>query len=341
MITTQRPLRLISLGLTAALALTGCGAGSGKSGAAGAGGECDKAPNFPRGPVQLIVPWAAGGGTDSVARFFGAELKSALGEQVNVVNRTGGGGVIGHSAIATGRPDGSTIGLATVEISMLHWQGLTQIDYRRLTPVAQVNADAAGITVREDAPWKDAKELVADAKKNPGKYTASGTGRGGIWDLARAGTLLEAGAPADAIRWVPSEGAAPALQEVVAGGVDISFSSLVENRTMIAEKRVKPLAVMAPERDPKYPDVPTLKEQGYDFNTAAWRGIVGPAGMQQNIVEELSCHLDKIVHGPRYKAFLDKTGFGLQWKDAAAFAEFMKQEDAAKGTLMKSAGLAK
>ncbi|MQA97327.1 MAG: tripartite tricarboxylate transporter substrate binding protein [Streptosporangiales bacterium] len=341
MITTQRPLRLMALALTAGLALTGCGAGGGQAGKAGAGGECDKAPNYPRGPVQLIVPWAAGGGTDSVARFFGTELSKALGEQVNVVNRTGGGGVIGHTAIAGGRPDGSTIGLATVEISMLHWQGLTRLDYRRLTPVAQVNADAAGITVRSDAPWKDAKDLVAEAKESPGELTASGTGRGGIWDLARAGTLLEAGAGADAIRWVPSEGAAPALQELVAGGIDISFASLVENRTMIAEGRVKPLAVMAPKRDPKFPEVPTLKEQGYDFETAAWRGIVGPAGMQQNIVDELSCHLDKIAHGPAYKSFLDKTGFGMQWRDAAAFGEFMKAQDAEKGRLMKAAGLAR
>jgi tripartite-type tricarboxylate transporter receptor subunit TctC len=327
---------------TLALGLAGCSGGSssdGGSDAAAGGDGCDKAPNYPSGPVQLIVPWAAGGGTDSVARFVGKELADRLGTQVNVVNRTGGSGVVGHSAIATARPDGSTIGLATVEITMMHWQGLTDLTYEQLTPIAQVNSDPAGVTVAKDAPWQDVKALIADAEANPGELTASGTGRGGIWNLAEAGMLLEAGADPNAIKWVPSEGAAPALQELVAGGIDMSTSSLVENRTMIDSGEVKPIAIMADERSEQFPDVPTLKEQGIDFQMAAWRGITGPAGMPDDVVAELGCHLDDIVHSDEYADFMGKTGFGIAWKGPEEFATFMAEEDAAKGEIMEAAGL--
>jgi tripartite-type tricarboxylate transporter receptor subunit TctC len=321
-----------------ALVLAACsGGGSGSQSAPQS--PCDTAPDFPSRPIELIVPWAAGGGTDSVARFVGTQLAERLGTQVNVVNRTGGGGVVGHSANATARPDGTTIGLATVEITMMHWQGLTELTHEQLTPIAQVNADPAGVTVATDAQWADVRQLLATAAAQPGGTTASGTGRGGIWDLARAGMLLEAGLAPDAIRWVPSEGAAPALQELVAGGIGVSTASLVENQTMIEAGRAKAIGVMAEERDPKFPDVPTLREQGIDFTMAAWRGIAGPEGMPEDVVSELSCHLDDVVHSPGYKEFMGTAGFGIEWRNAQEFAAFMAEQDAEKGAIMRSAGL--
>ncbi|OZM83468.1 tripartite tricarboxylate transporter substrate-binding protein [Pseudonocardia sp. MH-G8] len=320
------------------MVLAACGGGAG-----GGGGEpaspCDTAPDFPSRPIELIVPWAAGGGTDSVARYIGTALGERLETQVNVVNRTGGSGVVGHSAIATARPDGTTIGLATVEITMMHWQGLTDLTHEQLTPIGLVNSDAAGVTVRADSPFTDVSQLLAAAGQ-PGAATASGTGRGGIWDLSRAGMLLEAGLPPDAIRWVPSEGAAPALQELVAGGIDVSTASLVENQTMIEAGRAKALAVMAEERDAKFPDVPTLREQGLDFTMAAWRGIAGPEGLPEDVVSELSCHLDGIVHSPEYEEFMGTAGFGIVWRDAAGFGEYLAEQDAEKGEIMRAAGLA-
>jgi len=332
---------LIAVLAAAALAVTGCGAVEGQSQAEGeAAASCDKAASYPSGPVELVVPWEAGGGTDSVARLIGKQLADKLGTQVNVVNRVGGGGVVGHSAIAEAPPDGSTIGMATVELTMLHWLGLTDLDYQQVEPVAQVNADPAGVTVRSDAPWDDVEALVEAAQDKPGSLTGSGTGRGGIWDAARAGMLIEAGAPANAIRWVPSDGAAPALQELVAGGVDISFASLVENQAMLDAGRAKALAVMADERDPNFPDVPTLKEQGIDFEMSAWRGIVGPAGMPEDVVAELECNLADIVHGKEFEKFMGRSGFGIEWRDSDEFARFMAEQDASKGRIMRAAGLA-
>ncbi|MGH3356488.1 MAG: tripartite tricarboxylate transporter substrate binding protein, partial [Nocardioidaceae bacterium] len=243
---------LVALSGCLCLLLAACSGGlrqSADEGSSGAGSGCDRSASYPSGPVEMVVPWDAGGGTDSVARFVGAQLAKSLDTQVNVVNRTGGSGAVGHSAIAGAPPDGSTIGMATVEITMMHWQGLTELNHEQLTPIAQVNSDPAGITVRADAPWDDAKSLIEDARKNPGSLTASGTGVAGIWDLARAGMLMESGVDTDAIRWVPSDGAAPALQELVAGGIDVSFASLAENQTMLRSGRVKALGVMGDKPD--------------------------------------------------------------------------------------------
>ena len=146
---------------------------------------------YPERPITLIVPWGAGGGTDATARIIGSLLEKELSQPVNVVNRTGGSGVVGHAAIASAAPDGYTIGIVTVEIGMMHWQGLTELNGASYTPIGLVNADPAGLQVRSDAPYKTANELVAAVKANPGKFKASGTGQGGIWHLAIAGMLQD------------------------------------------------------------------------------------------------------------------------------------------------------
>jgi len=183
---------------------------------------------YPERPIQLIVPWAAGGGTDATARIIGTLLEKELGQPVTVVNRTGGSGVVGHSAIAGAPADGYTIGIITVEIGMMHWQGLTDLTGASFTPLALVNADPAGVQVAADAPYKTMADLLAAIKANPGKLKASGTGQGGIWHLAIAGMLQDLKMDPASVPWVPSNGAAPGLQDLVAGGVQIAPVSLPE-----------------------------------------------------------------------------------------------------------------
>src|SRR5918992_2213892 len=173
---------------------------------------------YPARPVQVIVPWGAGGGTDATARIIATLLEKELKQPFNVVNRTGGSGVVGHDAIAKAAPDGYTIGMITVEITMMHHVGLTPLKHTDFTPIGLVNADPAGINVRVDAPYKSVKDLLGAIKANPGKLKASGTGQGGIWHLAIAGLLKDQGIEPSALPWVPSQGAAPGLQDLVAGG---------------------------------------------------------------------------------------------------------------------------
>src|SRR6187455_543880 len=243
---------------------------------------------YPQRPVQLIVPWGAGGGTDATARIIGTLLEKDLKQPVNVVNRTGGSGVVGHDAIAKATPDGYTIGLITVEITMMHHVGLTALTYKDYTPIGLVNADPSAINVRADSPYKSVKDLIAAIKANPGKMKASGTGQGGIWHLAIAGLLKEQGVDPNALPWVPSNGAAPGMQDMIAGGVDVVPCSIPEARPMIDAGKARALVIMDAKPPALYPNVPTLKKElGTNWEIAAWRVIAAPKGIPADVQKTL------------------------------------------------------
>lgn len=298
---------------------------------------------FPNRPLQMICPWGAGGGTDATARIVASLLEKELGQPVNVVNRTGGSGVVGHSAIATANPDGYTIGIITVEIAMMHWQGLTELTYANYTPLGLVNRDAPGVQVSASSPYKDIKALAEAIKASPpGKLKASGTGQGGIWHLALVGWLQAMGLKPDHVRWVPSNGAAPGMQDLVAGGIDIVPCSIPEARAMLDAGRARSLAIMAPQRDPQFPDIPTLKESlGVDYQTGVWRGIGGPLKMQPEVAARLTQALERVYKSSEYAEFMKSRGFGMDWADGPGFGKVMAETDAAMGVAMKAAGLAK
>ena len=297
---------------------------------------------YPSRPITLIVPWGAGGGTDATARIIGSLLEKELGQPVTVVNRTGGSGVVGHAAIASAPPDGYTLGLATVEIGMMHWQGLTELTGASYTPIGLVNADPAGIQVRADAPYKNVPDLLAAIKANPGKFKASGTGQGGIWHLAIAGLLRDQKIEPAALPWVPSNGAAPGLQDMVAGGVEVAPVSLPEARSLIDAGKVKSLAIMNDKRSALYPNVPTLKEAiGSDWTMAAWRGIVAPKGIPAEARDKLSAAVRKVAASKEYTDFMASRGFGVIYAGPEDFGRFMAKSDTDLGATMKAVGLVK
>lgn len=299
------------------------------------------AADYPKRPITMICPWGAGGGTDACSRIIATLLKKELGVPVNVVNRTGGGGAIGHTAMATAKPDGYTIGMPTVEITMMHWMGLTKITYKDMVPICQVNADPSGINVRADSPWKTYKDLENYVRQNPGKLKDSGSGPGGIWHVAMAGWMKAIGLSPDAIKWIPSKGAAPALQDLMAGGIDMSTCSLPEAATLIEAGKVRPLAIMAEKRDPKFPDTPTLKEMGIDWSAAAWRGIAAPKGTPPEIVAVLEKAIAKVHKSDEFIKFMKNRGYGMIWKNSAEFAKFLEKADKDNGEVMKAAGVRK
>lgn len=297
---------------------------------------------YPERPITLIVPWGAGGGTDATARIIASLMEKDLGQPVNVVNRTGGSGVVGHAAIAQAPADGYTIGLITVEIAMMHWQGLTELTPSSYTPIALVNADPAGVQVAADAPYKNVKELLAAIKAGPGKFKASGTGQGGIWHLALAGLLRDQGIDPSSVGWVPSNGAAPGLQDMIAGGVQIAPVSLPEARALIEANKVKSLAIMDPNPSKLFPNVPTLKsETGSNWTMAAWRGIAAPKGLPKDVADKLTAVVKKVYDSKDYQDFMAQRGFGIVWAGPEDYAKFMAKSDADMGTIMKAVGIAK
>ena len=299
------------------------------------------AAGYPTRPVTVVVPWGAGGGTDATGRMIAALLEKRLGGSFNVVNRTGGSGVVGHSAIAMAKPDGYTIGLVTVEITMMHHVGLTELTAEDYTPLGLMNADSPGVTVAADSEYQDIASLAEAIKASePGTFKASGTGQGGIWHLALIGWLMSMDLAPDHVTWVPSEGSAPALTDLVAGGIDLVTVSLAETKGMVDAGRAVNLAVMAEERAPSHPDVPTLNEAGGQFALATWRGICGPKDMDPEAAEAISGALAEIAEDPEFVEFMNNRGFGIHYLDPAAHAEMMSKTDATMADALTAAGLA-
>jgi tripartite-type tricarboxylate transporter receptor subunit TctC len=297
---------------------------------------------WPERPITLIVPWAAGGGTDATARIVGALLEKELGQPVHVVNRAGGNGVVGHQAIAGAQADGYTLGMITVEISMMHHQGLTQLTPKNYTPLALMNVDPAAVTVSVASPYKNMDELMKAIRANPGKLKASGTGQGGIWHLALAGMLKDLKLEASAVPWVPSNGAAPAMLELAAGGVDIVTAALPEARSLIDAGKARPLAVMADAPAALYPNVPTLKSAtGSGWTIGVWRGIAGPKGLPADVQTKMETVLKKINGSKEYQDFMAGRGFGVAYADGAGFGKFMEKGDADMGQILGALGMAK
>ena len=297
---------------------------------------------WPDRPITLVVPWAAGGGTDATARIVGALMEKELGQPVNVVNRAGGNGVVGHHAIASAPPDGYTLGMLTVEISMMHHQGLTQLTPRSYTPLALMNVDPAAITVSATSPYKTMDDLVKAIRANPGKLKASGTGQGGIWHLAMAGMLKDLKMEPSAVPFVPSNGAAPAMLDLAAGGIDIAPVALPEARSLIDAGKARPLAVMASTPAALYPQVPTLKAAiGSDWTMGVWRGIAGPKGLPADVQAKMGAVLKKINESREFNDFMANRGFGVAYADGPAFGRFMDKGDADMGQILQSLGMAK
>ena len=222
-----------------------------------------RAQAWPTRPVSLVVPWAAGGGADTVTRIFANGLEQELGQPVNVVNRTGGNGVTGHAAIANAAPDGYTIGTGTSEFVNFKTLGVSDFGPGNLDLMSRLATIPAGVTVQAQGPWRDFAAFAAALRESRrGQITGSGVGIGGSWHLAAAGMCRALGLEADRIRWIPSNGGAPALQDLAAGGIGVFTGSPIEAQPLAGAGRVRVLAIMGEERLSTMPEVPTLREAG-------------------------------------------------------------------------------
>lgn len=294
--------------------------------------------NFPNRPITMVVPWGAGGGTDATARSIAALMEKELKQPVAVVNRTGGSGVVGHSAIATADADGYTIGMVTVEIAMMHHQGLTQLTPADYTPLALLMSDPPAIHVKADGPYKDIKTLADAIKAAPaGKIKASGTGQGGIWHIGLIGWLQAMGLKFDHVAWVPSNGSAPAMQDLAAGGLDIVCCSAPEGRALAEAGKTKTIVLMSADRNPVFPNVPTLKEaMGIDYTAGAWRGLAAPKNLPANVTAALVKAIDESFKSKEFNDFAESRGFGKLYYSGADFAKFMDAESKRMGEVIKA-----
>lgn len=296
--------------------------------------------SYPEKAAEIICPWAAGGGTDALARFIGDQLQKKFGQPFPVINKTGGGGATGHVAGASAKPDGYTLTLVTLEIATMHWMGLTDVSADNFDFVIQLNEDPAGVIVKADAPWKTVNELLDDIKKNPGKFQFSGSGAGTIWDLSRIGMLNTASIPVNSVTWIPTTGAAPAITELLGGHIDVITCSLPEVKSQLDAGLLKALAVMSDDRVSTFPDVPTLKESSVNWSSGTWRGIVVPKGTPKEIINTLYNACNEMANSSEFKDFMSTRGFGIKVRNPEEFTQFAKEQDGIWKTILKLGGYA-
>jgi tripartite-type tricarboxylate transporter receptor subunit TctC len=296
---------------------------------------------YPNRPLTLIIPWAEKGGSDQVGRFLARLLEKELGQTVEVINKPSGSGVLGHIAGATAEPNGYILTMVTTEIASMHWMGLTEISYKNFQPVALVNSDAAGIMVRADSRWKTLEELQNEIKAKPGRLRASGTGKGGIWDIGRIGWLAALGLKESALPWMPQNGAAPALQQLMAGGVDVVTCSLPEAAVLIRQHKVRPLAVMGEFREPGFLKVPTLKEKRLNFVMGSFRGVAVPIQTPKSIIAVLEAALRRITSSQEFIRMMNRNNYGITYKNSQEFQAFLKEKDQFFGNFLHKLDLVK
>ncbi len=289
--------------------------------------------------VTIICPWAPGGGTDRLSRFWAAALEKEFGKPFVVVNKTGGSGAVGHKAGSSARPDGNTITMITVELSTMHHMGIPGGTHEDFKAVLQMNADAAAIMVRKDAPWQSLAELLDHIKANPGKVKMSGTATGGVWDLARAGLLSKVDLPVDSVVWVPAKGAGPSLVELLGGHIDAVCCSVPEAATQIEAGELRALAVMSEEPLAEFPDIPIVKPD-IDWVAVGWRGLAVPKDTPDEIVDQIAAKCRKIAESAEFKDFMKKNGFSIVIREREEFAKFLAEQDKQWKPVVEAAGYA-
>jgi len=295
--------------------------------ALGSSNALAQTPNvWPEQPITLVVPFAAGGGTDSIAREFAAELGQALGQTIVVENRGGGGGSIGAARVAQARKDGYTLLFATSTFATnAAWEQSKLYDpIKDFTPIAQLGNGPLMLVVDKSLGLNTVGELIEKAKSDPGGVNYCSAGPGSINHLSGALFTQRAGVT---MSHVPYRGSGPATLDLIAGRVQAFFATMPTMLEQVKADKVTLLAMTSDKRSPLFPEVPTLQESGVkDFDIKTWWGVLGPAGLPEPVVQKLNAAANKIAQGQLISNRLKHEGANVVTGTPGDFGKMLKQE---------------
>jgi tripartite-type tricarboxylate transporter receptor subunit TctC len=295
--------------------------------------------SFPSKPIRMIIPFAPGGGTDITGRTVGAELTKAWGQPVVADNEAGANGTIGIAQGAKAAPDGYTLILISAS-SLINQHVLAKVPYdllRDFAPLSQLTAQPYALVVNPAVPAKSLKELIAYAKANPGKLNYGSSGVGGTSHLSGALFAQMAGIN---ITHVPYKGGNPAMLDVIAGNIQMLYSTLLQAGPHLKSGKLRVLAVSTAQRAPAAPDVPTMSEAGVPgYEVAPWYGLIVPAKTPQPIIGKLNSEIARIMKSPEVAPKLAADGSQGIGGTPAEFGALLKAENVKWAKLVKEIGL--
>jgi len=296
------------------------------------------AQSYPSKPIRLIVPFAAGGGNDNIARLVGKRLTDRVGQPLVIDNRPGAGGVLGAELAAKAAPDGYTLFLGGVGSHAVNPNLIEKLPYdpiKDFAPVILLAQAPLILVVHPTVPARTFAEFVAYARNNPGKLNFASNGNGTSSQLAAV--MFDSMAGAEMVH-VPYKGLAPALTDLLSGQVQLMFSSVVAILPHIKSGKLRALAVTGAGRLPSLPEVPTIAESGFPgYEASSWYGILAPAGTPRDIVTKLNAELSKALAQPEVRNSLLADGAEPVGGTPENFAAYIRSEKERMGKLIRDA----
>lgn len=292
---------------------------------------------YPSRPIELIVPFAAGGGTDVLARAFAEAARKHLPQNLVILNKSGASGAVGWADLVSAKPDGYRLAVITVELTMIPHLGLAKFTADDMTPVARLNADPATIAVRADSPFTTIEAFLAAARKQPDSMRVGNAGPGSLGHLSAAALEDKAGVR---LNHVPFRGANPAVLDLLGGHIEAVAVTPVEVATYVAAGKIRPLAVMSEQRiKAGWENIPTLKERNVDLVIHGWRGIAAPKGTPPDVVARLGSAIAKTMQDPALRETMAKQNMGEGYLDEAAFKRVIARDNATFKALIEKLGI--
>jgi tripartite-type tricarboxylate transporter receptor subunit TctC len=295
---------------------------------------------FPSRPITVVNPYPPGGQADLAGRPFVAALEKVLKQPVVLTNKSGAAGAVGMQSVAVAKPDGYTL---LITVPSLHT--LPEVDRlfgrtptftrEQFTPIARLNAEPLVVAVNAERPWKTMKELIDDAKKRPGEITYASAGIYGATHVPMEMILHAAGAK---MRHLPTAGGGPATTAVLGGHADGWASTIGPATPHIKSGKIRPLAVTSGKRNEFFPDVPALKELGYDVEYYLWIGLFAPKATPAPVLKALRDATRQAVDDPAFKSALEKISSSVAYQDSDEFKAWLDADAARLADVIKKIG---